>query len=282
MSLEHSQDVHLESSDTGVDILKIENAHAIARMSLFGGHVLGFMPKHDEQERLWLSDKAVLDGSKAIRGGIPICWPWFGDHPSQPELPAHGYVRNQNWQLLSIDEADEQTTLRLAPHTTLNEGFDGQAELELEVRVGRSLTVTLTTTNIGDNPLSYGAALHSYLAAEDVTQCVIEGLSGDYKDKLDSGRIKPTPHPYRISGEMDRVHLTMPERVRLQSPAHPMQLLQSGHDSIVVWNPWSNKSQQMSDMPDNGYQCFVCIEAAVTQGYTLAPKQSHQLQQQIT
>ncbi|MFT4746307.1 MAG: glucose-6-phosphate 1-epimerase, partial [Congregibacter sp.] len=99
----------------GIQVLHISNAFATAEISLFGGHVLSFKPKHDARERLWISQSALFDGKKAIRGGIPICWPWFGDHSCNNDVAAHGYVRTQTWQVLNSEETDLGTTINLKP-----------------------------------------------------------------------------------------------------------------------------------------------------------------------
>ena len=264
-----------------VQILHIDNALAKAEISLFGGHLLSFIPKHDNRQRLWVSDKAIFDGKKAIRGGIPICWPWFGDHASDKNVAAHGYVRTQTWEVLNTEESDTGTTLTLKPSTSAGDGFAGNAQLTLAVHVGQQLNIQLRTTNLGDTPLTYHCALHSYFAISDINQCELVGLSGQYSDKTRDYKMFDTPHPYCFDEETDRVHQQQPRTLSIKDIEAKTDVLSSGHDSIVVWNPWQHKSISMGDMADDSYLTMLCVETAITQGQEVAPKTTHVLEQII-
>jgi glucose-6-phosphate 1-epimerase len=264
-----------------IHVLQIENSLAKAEISLFGGHLLSFIPKHDNRERLWVSDKAIFDGKKAIRGGIPICWPWFGDHTSRNDLPAHGYVRTQTWDILNTEDTDKGTTIRLKPATSAGDGFESNAQLTLVVHVGQELSIQLHTTNLGDTPLSYNCALHSYFAISDINQCKLLGLSEQYSDKTRDGQIFDTPQPYRFSEETDRVHREQPKTLTIIDKHLEAEILSSGHDCIVVWNPWQDKSISMGDMADDSYKTMLCVETAITQGQNVVPKATHVLEQII-
>src|SRR5688572_16242384 len=121
-------------------MLTVDNPQATAQISLFGGQVLGFRPKHDGRERLFLSGKAKLDGSKSIRGGIPVCWPWFGAYKGgspQQGLPAHGFARTRRWELTKLTEDAEGSHLQLHMPETTGPGFAGPARLELKISIGK-------------------------------------------------------------------------------------------------------------------------------------------------
>jgi len=265
-----------------VQILQIDNSLAKAEISLFGGHFLSFIPKHDDRERLWVSDKAIFDGKKAIRGGIPICWPWFGDHTCNTDVAAHGYVRTQMWSIFNTQETDKGTTITLKPQTSAGDGFEDNAQLTLVVRVGKQLNIQLRTTNLGDNPLTYNCALHSYFAVSDIKKCELFGLSEQYTDKTRGYQMFDTPKIYQFSEETDRVHKEQPISLTIIDEKIKTDILSSGHDSIVVWNPWQDKSISMGDMADDSYLTMLCVETAVTQSQTVNAGETHILKQIIT
>lgn len=265
-----------------VQILQIDNPLAKAEISLFGGHILSFIPKHDNRERLWVSDKAIFDGEKAIRGGIPVCWPWFGDHASNKEIAAHGYVRTQTWEILNSEDTTSGTTITLKPRTSAGDGFAGHSQLILAVHIGQQLNIQLRTTNLGDTPLTYNCALHSYFAIADIRQCELVGLSGQYKDKTRDYKVFGTPQPYQFSEETDRVHIQQPRTLTIVDESIKTDILSSGHDCIVVWNPWQDKSISMGDMADDSYLTMLCVETAITRGQEVQAGQIHILEQIIT
>jgi glucose-6-phosphate 1-epimerase len=264
-----------------IQVLQIDNLFAKAEISLFGGHLLSFIPKHDNRERLWVSDNAIFDGKRAIRGGIPVCWPWFGDHTSNNNVAAHGYVRAQTWEILNIEGTDAGTILTLRPQTSSGIGFEGNAQLSLTVHVGQELAIQLHTTNLGEIPLTYHCALHSYFAISDINQCELLGLSEQYSDKTRGYHMFKTPQPYRFNEETDRVHLQQPRTLTIADGEIKTEILSLGHDSIVVWNPWQDKSVSMADMADDSYLTMLCVETAITQGQEVAPKTTHVLEQII-
>jgi glucose-6-phosphate 1-epimerase len=264
-----------------IQILRIDNDFASAEIALFGGHILSFKAKHDGRERLWVSEKATFDGKKAIRGGVPICWPWFGDHPTNKQFPAHGYVRNQAWELLNCKETDAGTSLSLIPKTSAGDGFTGKAQLTLIVHIGKQLNIQLHTTNLGNTDFTFNCALHSYFVISDITQCELIGLSGQYIDKTQGYKYFDTPAPYKFNQETDRVHLQQPSTLTINDKANQIKIGSTGHDSIVVWNPWRDKSISMSDMADDSYLSMICVETTITQGRTLEASQTHILEQII-
>lgn len=268
------------STQGSIQILKIDNQFAQAEIALFGGHLLSFKPKHDNRERLWVSQNAVLDGKKAIRGGIPICWPWFGDH-KEPQYSAHGYVRNQKWTIVNSQEIDAGTQIILKPNTCMGEGFSGNVELQLIVVVGKTLSIQLITKNVGDTEISYNCALHSYFSVSDIKLIELLGLEGKYLDKTRAFDSFDTPIPYQFSEETDRVHLHKAPEVSIVDGQNITKVQSKGHDSMIVWNPWQDKSISMGDMADDSYLTMVCIETAVTQGQKIAAGQTHMLEQVI-
>lgn len=261
--------------------LDIENAHATASISLLGGQVLAFKPQHDLRERLFVSERALWDGSKPVRGGVPVCWPWFGAHQENAAHPAHGFVRTRPWTLVSCEDIDGHTRLILEAGNTAHPGFAGSAALTLEVLVSRELTMKLHTRNTGSTACTLTMALHTYFMVADVRACVLEGLRGTYSDKTRNWALLETPAPYRFNAETDRIHLHAAQELRIVEPHSATTIRSTGHDSIVVWNPWSSGVGSFTDMATDGWMRMLCVETAVTQGLKLAPGQTHTLTQTI-
>lgn len=268
---------------SGITFLEIDNAFATARISLYGGHVISYIPKSDSQERLWLSPHAYLNGERPIRGGMPVCWPWFSDDHGREKgaLPAHGFLRSQVWQLKhSLDNMDG-TQITLTPSFSRGDGFEHDCQVTLDIAVGKQLTVTLHTKNTGVVPFSYNTALHTYFEVNDINNVTLSGLKGEYKDKTDDWSVKTTPEQYTIDAETDRIHLYAAPAITIAQNGTPFTLVGSeGHDSIVVWNPWQGAAS-ISDMDAFGFKHFICVETAFTQGKTLAPGELHSLTQTI-
>lgn len=266
-----------------VTLLDIRNAQGSATLSLFGGQVLSFIPAHDRRERLFLSPTARLDGSKSIRGGIPLCWPWFGAHQQDAGLPAHGYIRTRQWQVVDSVERDAESTLLLQALDCSGPGFAGSAQLQLRLTVGASLQVELLTTNTGARPFPLSAALHTYFAADDIHGTELRGLRGRYSDKTRDWAHFDTPVPYRFTEETDRIHLEAAGELQIvQAGGAVTHIASAGHDSIVVWNPWTACADNFPDLEPEGYARMLCVETALTQGFALAPGETHALVQTIS
>ena len=262
-----------------VETLEIDNAHATVSISLWGAQIMSFKPKHDNRERLFKSNKIVLDGSKSLRAGIPVCWPWFAQREGYQK---HGYVRIRNWQVLSANDNEDFTEIVLAPLDMVGKGFEGTAELSLTVRVGKTLSVTLTTTNTGKEAFEFNTALHTYFLVDDINKVELKGLSGTYSDKTQNWAMLETPKPYRFTEETDRIHLNPVKDVTIVESAGEIGVESAGHDSVVVWNPWAENSATMRDMGPEAYLRMLCVETAVTQGKTLQAGESHSLTQVIS
>ena len=253
-----------------------------ASISQFGGQLLSFTP-NDKADVLWLSNSAITDGSKPIRGGVPICWPWFG--PAQSPFkgePQHGYIRSVNWQITLVEETDQTLCIELKPELPAELVNSLKLDVKLVYRFTDSATIELHTTNLGDSNFVLGAALHTYFNVTDVTQTHIAALDNcQYIDKLahvtttQSGKLL-------IDKPLDRIYLHQDAKLSIATPSRMINLKHTGHDSVVVWTPWQTGAEKLADFDDLGYLSMLCIEAAVTQGYVLEPKQSHVLVQEIS
>ena len=271
------------SESNGLTFLDVDNALATARISLFGGHILSFVPKSDNKERLWVSPHAYLNGERPIRGGIPVCWPWFSDDHGREKgaLPAHGFLRTQVWKLIGSKDSDSGTTITLSPSFSRAEGFENDCSVTMVVTVGKTMEVSLITENTGVAPFSFNCALHTYFHVEHIQQTRLKGIEGQYKDKLDAWALKETPSPYTITGETDRIHLEPIKTAEIEVDGSVYtEVVSHGNDSLVVWNPWQGAAS-ISDMDLFGYKHMLCVETSLTQGKTLTPGASHTLKQTI-
>jgi glucose-6-phosphate 1-epimerase len=260
-------------------LLVLENHNMKAIVSPFGAQVISFIPKSDNRDRLFTSPLALFNTSSSIRGGIPICWPWFG---TRTGLPTHGYAHKRLWQMTNLDEGKELTVLKFELFDTRATEFDFCAKLTLELKLDRSLEMKLTTTNTGVSSLDVGAAFHNYLAVTNIQKTNLEGLDGEYLDKNLNWALGETPIPYSFSAPTDRIHLSTATSLQLLDSGNETQIKAEGHDSYIVWNPWIGCEKQFTDLSADSYQYFLCVETGLTQGYKLLPGASVDLWQQIT
>lgn len=273
-----------------ITTLNIKTQHCSAEIALFGAHLLSFIPNSDGRERLWLSTTAVMNKSKPIRGGVPICWPWFSNiHPNNEineQRPDHGFVRNQDWHVHAMRETQDETVIMLSPNQLGMFGFSSEVSVFVEFTFSEKCSIKLITKNASKQTVPITAALHSYFNVYDIHQTEILGIEGEYLDKTRGNAIFKQSKPYLLTDETDRIHLQSNnhkfELITVNSNNDNIAIEQRGHDSVVVWNPWQEKSKTIADMQDTGYLNVLCIEAAVTQGIDLAANAEHELVQIIS
>lgn len=269
----------LSSRAPGVDILVISAADFHAEISLLGGQLLSFRAA-GQQPLLYLSPQARYQPGKAIRGGAPLCWPWFGPHPDDASLPAHGVARTQAWRL---DEVREDAG---AFHVKLSGPECDGLTAEMEYRLGAAVEAALTTRNRGDRPQRLGAALHSYLAVGDARQAALSGLDGERCHDKVAGRESRWPDgEFRFRGEVDSiVYSERPALLRDPVWRRCIRVTAEGAGSVVVWNPAAEKTALLGDLPDAAWLDFVCVETANAGDDVrlLAPGASHRLACRLT
>ncbi len=249
--------------------VEIENNQSCATICLQGAQILHWQ-KHDEPPVLWLSEQARFESGKAIRGGIPICWPWFGNHPDDPEKPAHGFVRNISWKVLATEAiSEDKTRIQLGTSDTpeTRQLWPFSFRVKVTITVGEELTVELKAYNETDQPYTFGGALHSYFTVSDVSDIKISGLEDtEYVDKLDGLAVKTQQGAICIDREIDAVFMETKAECVIEDSGlkRRIYVAKKGSKSTVVWNPWIEKTKQLADVADEGYQTMVCIEAANT------------------
>jgi glucose-6-phosphate 1-epimerase len=250
-------------------MIEVDNAHARARIALHGGQLLSFRPKAADASWLFLSPHAVFQDGQPIRGGVPICWPWFGPDPLGLGRPNHGFARTSRWTLLQREESAEGTQLVLGLRDTPQTRalWPHAFELRLELHIGATLRLALITRNSGGQPFEITQALHSYFAVSDPTQARVTGLDGiHYLDKAAGapGTLHTQQGAVVFEGEVDRVYTGAPPTLGLLDlgTGRALQLHSSGSRSAVLWNPGPLLAARMADLGVAGQQRFVCVETA--------------------
>lgn len=266
----------------------IANEFCEGEIYLHGAHITEFQQK-GAQPVLWLSPDAAFVDGKAIRGGIPICWPWFGPHPTDDSLPQHGFVRTADWDVVETTGDGDSTSIRMRISDSVETlaVWPHAFRLELLATFGRSLRVALTATNMNDASISVGGALHSYFSVAEIEKVSITGLEGKtYVDQLDSHSQKLQEGAIAIGEEVDRVYLNtdMPVEIVAASSPHRIQVVGEGSRSTVVWNPWIEKARRMGDFSNDGYKTMVCVETAnaFEDNRQILPNDEHTLAQTIS
>ena len=259
---------HLEFDEhQGLARAQVGLPAAAATVYLHGAHVTHWSPAGTGPV-LFLSEQSEFADGKAIRGGVPICWPWFGSRSDSKPGPSHGFARIQEWELaftaLIPGESGDRMhlTFTLAPsELSRSLGFDN-FRVAYEVVVGATLTLKLTVANLAAAPLRFEEALHAYFVVDDVRHASLSGLeSATYLDKTDGTRAKTTPDgPLRFTSETDRVFPanTAPITIHDAGNRRVVTIQKSHSATTVVWNPWSG----LADLAGDAWPRFVCVEAA--------------------
>ena len=249
-----------------------------ATLSLYGGQLLDFTPAGG-QPLLYLSPQSHFAEGKAIRGGIPLCWPWFGPHPHDATLPQHGVARTAMWTVSAVAPSDDGFHVKLAGPRY------GTLEASLTLQLGTGVDIALTTRNVGSESVNISAALHSYLAVSDIRTIQLQGLgSARCHDKLSGDSVTLPAGPWQFSAATDAVVAHAgPCSLADAQWQRSIAIASSGSASTVVWTPWQQGAANMRDLPDDGWQHFLCVEAtnAGSDSRELAPGASHTLRQQL-
>jgi D-hexose-6-phosphate mutarotase len=274
--------VALDSGNGGLPRLTVVNALARAEVYLHGAHVTAWQPTgHDPV--IWMSRASQWSATKPIRGGVPICFPWFGPHPTDTSAPAHGFARLADWTLVEARDVAGAThlVLELAPAAPPSALRPYTFTARYRVTVGSSLTLSLEVLNTGTDAFPFEEALHTYFAVQDIRGVHISGLEeADYLDKV-GGTTKRNQgrDPIRFTGETDRVYLQTQATCTIHDPGLRRRIVvaKDASDATVVWNPWVAKAAAMPDFGDDEWPGMVCVETANANvhGVTLAPGARH-------
>ncbi len=267
----------------GLPKVEVTGAAAAGEMYLLGGEVTSWVPRGRE-ETLFVSAASKWEDGKAIRGGVPVCFPWFGNKADDPKAPAHGFVRAKAWRLESVERKGD--TVAVSMSTASDDGtkrlWPAEFRLVHRATFGAELTMELEMRNTGSAPLRFEEALHTYFRVEDITKVRVRGLDGiRYIDKTDGFKEKTQLGDVVIGKETDNVYLGTAHAVEIEDPAMRRRIRVSKENSLatVVWNPWFEKAKAMSDMGDDEWRQFVCVETCnvAKHAVTLEPGAQHRM-----
>jgi D-hexose-6-phosphate mutarotase len=270
-----------ESGEGNLIRAVITSPDAEAHVYLHGAHVTHYQP-NGQPPVLFMSRESHFAPDKAIRGGIPVIFPWFGPRAGDPSAPAHGFARTSEWSVVETKPIGSAVGLKLAlnPSDPTRRFFSQDFELIYTITIGTTLAVSLEVRNRADADFIFEEALHAYLAVGDVRQVTIDGLDGrTFIDKTAGGARTTQSGPIRIDRETDRVYLDTTADVRVSDPVRRRQLLvsKSGSNTTVAWDPWIAKAKAMPDFGDDEWPSMLCIETAnaADNAVTLGPGKSH-------
>ena len=255
----------------GIEALRLNGPNGVsAVVAKHGAQLLSWVTS-DGRERLFLSEQACYDGSVAIRGGVPVCFPQFA---SVGDLPKHGFVRTRPWTvssrrtgddyaLVTLQCSDDEATRALWPHAFL-------AELTVMLESDR-VDLEFAVTNTGGEPFSFTGALHSYLRVVQVEDIALEGLHGhEYRDAASGDKvIRETGTELIVDSEVDRVYYNVKRPQLLRAGNLSLGIQAQGFPDVVVWNPWVEQCAKLPDMPADGWRRMLCVEAAATRPVSL-------------
>ncbi len=249
-------------------IIHISTPLAEAELHTSGAHLARWTPR-GHKPVLFLSPRSFFAPGKAIRGGVPIIFPWFGPRSDGRPGGAHGFARTMEWSKESertLEDGRFEVVMALAANSETRATFDGEFRLRFRVMIGRQLEMELETTNEGSEPFQFEDALHTYFAVGDIRQVTISGLEGSwYVDKTDGFRRKQQAgESIRFDGERDQMHVNTDATCVIHDPAWERRIVveKSGSQSTVVWNPWVEKTAALADMEPDGWTGMVCVESA--------------------
>ena len=250
----------------GLPFIEVTTANSSALISVYAGQVLSFRPAGEVDDLMFLSEKAYYQTGKAIKGGAPVCWPWFGADPQGLGRPAHGFVRNRMWNVVATEitvSGSIRVILGLEDTPETIEIWPQSFTLMLEITVGRSLNLELVTRNTGDQLFPVTQAFHTYFKVGDISQVSVSGLEDtDYIDKVDNSALKKQIGPVVINEEVDRIYLGVRDELVINDIAlnRRIRIRSGGSKTAVVWNPWAKISADMADLQDNDYRNLLCAE----------------------
>ncbi len=270
--------------------LAINTPQAEAHVYLHGAHVSHFQPAEGAAV-LFMSERSQFGPGKPIRGGVPVCFPWFGVRADEPDAPNHGFARHQQWNIESVEQTADGSvcaTLQLDFSDRTRALWPYEFRLRYVVTVGQTLTMAIETINGSDQPFKFEQALHTYFAVPDVRRTAVHGLGqAEYLDKVDRHQPKHQGDaPLKIESETDRVYIGTEATCVLEDEVGDRQITikKSGSNNTVVWNPWIAKAQRMPDFGDDEWSRMLCIETCnvADHAVTLGAGASHTMSATIT
>lgn len=269
--------------EEGMVFLTIFNKYGDVDICLYGAHITSYRP-NDSSDLLWMSPESFFEAGKPIRGGIPVCFPWFGPHKSDNQLPQHGFARLMYWEVLStasLASGESKVVLQLCSSEATKAYWPYDFCAQLIVEVGSALNVTLKVTNTSADRFEYTCALHSYFSLSAIENLKIEGLQNTtYYNQLTGENGLQEEEILQIQEPLTRHYLDTEKSVIIEDTIYKkkIKVAKEGSRVTTVWNPGAEASAAMADLPDDGYETFVCVETvnAFNNVISLSPGQWHE------
>ena len=276
--------VAFKAGPGGLTVAELSHPDGTATVAVHGAHVLTFQPR-GAAPVLWVSRQSRFAAGQPIRGGIPVCWPWFGDHPTDPAKAKHGFARLAEWTVRAAGPAPDGATrleLGLTDSPFTRDLWPFAFDVALTVSVNAQLRVSLRVRNTDRQAFTFGAALHTYFHVSDVIRIAIDGLDGcEYLDTVGPVQRKRQQGRITIAEETDRIYLGTAAACTIEDPGlgRRIRVAKTGSHSTVVWNPWIAKAKRMPDFGDDEYPEMLCVETtnAAEDQVTLPPGGEHVL-----
>lgn len=279
-----------EQGPNGLVRAAVITPHAEATIYLHGAHLTHYRPV-GQKPLLFMSDKSHFDPAKPIRGGVPICFPWFGPRADDPSAPMHGFARLQTWTVESASQLPDKSvaiSFRLHPTDATRALWPVSFSAHYRVTVGPSLDLAMEVLNASTKPIVFEEALHTYFLVGDVRRVSISGLANAaYLDRTGKARHPvESEDPIFIAAETDRAYFDSRETCCIDDPVFARRIVieKAGSETTVVWNPWIAKAKAMPDFGDDEWPDVLCIESANIgpNAVTLPPDRHHTLSVRYT
>ena len=265
----------------GLPMIAIDNGKAQATISTYAGQVLSFKPRGAAQDLLFVSDKAYFAEGKAIKGGIPICWPWFGPDPEDRDRPTHGFVRTWPWHVIAtqvLPDGATGITLGVADNASTRAIWPQTFNLFLQISIGQTLKLELVTRNAGDLAFSITQGFHTYFNVGDIRDVKVLGLEDhSFIDKMAQDAEETQVGPITIDGEVNRIYQGVDRDLIIEDGTlgRCIRIRGIASSTCVVWNPWIETAASMADLKDDDFQRMLCVETVNTGDETIeVPAQS--------
>jgi glucose-6-phosphate 1-epimerase len=279
--------VQIVADKGGLPKVHVQTASAEADIYLHGAQVTSWHP-NDTEDVIFLSEHSKWEDGRAIRGGIPVCFPWFRAKADNPEAPSHGFVRTKTWQLDSIvkDGNDVVVLLSTESDEATQRWWPYAFRLVHRVTVGAELKLELIVTNTGSDSFRFEEALHTYHRVGEVGKIRVAGLDGvEYLDNTDANREKTQHGSVVMMKPVDNAYLQTAGALGISDPVlrRRIQITKENSLTTVVWNPWENGAKALADLGDEEWQQFACVEASNILGcaVSLAPGKKHTMTAKI-
>jgi glucose-6-phosphate 1-epimerase len=279
--------VEVVSGNGGLPKIRVTAPWGSADIYLQGAQVTSWQPANAE-EVLFLSGHSHWQDGRAIRGGIPICFPWFRSKGDEPAAPAHGFARTKEWRLESVKAEEESVAVIFSTENdeSTHRWWPHAFRLVHIISVGRSLRLQLIVANTGQNPFRFEEALHSYFRVSRVDNVRIRGLDqATYLDNIDGNREKTQSGDLIFTAKTDNAYINIRSAAELtdQTWRRSIQTEKENSATTVVWNPWQEGAASLTDLGDDEWRQFACVEASniLSSAIFLAPGQEHRMQATI-